>query len=226
MTDDTRSQAAPEATPEKKETVGSFLRFLFFLVLATVLVRSLVVAPFTIPSGSMLPTLWIGDYLFVSKWPYGYSRYSFPFGIIPFDGRVLGSIPDRGDVVVFRYPGRDEDFVKRVVGVPGDIVELRGGEVVLNGQPVQRERIADFIVPVSENSPCQPRTGVETRLIVQPDGERVCAYPRFRETLPGGRSYHVLDQVRDMSARRNLTDETGVGADNVAPFTVPQGRCS
>jgi signal peptidase I len=188
-----------------------------------VLVRSLVIAPFTIPSGSMLPSLWIGDYLFVSKWPYGYSRYSFPFGVVQFDGRVMANTPERGDIVVFRYPGgRDEDFVKRVVAVPGDTVELRGGAVILNGQPLQRERIADHVVPVSENSPCT--AGGETRRIVQPDGEQVCAYPRFRETLPGGRSYDVLDQIQDTTSRRAVADVTQVGADNVEPFMVPAGN--
>jgi signal peptidase I len=223
MTDDTRSAAAAEAPPEKKETAWSFLRFLLVLFLITVAVRSLLVAPFSIPSGSMLPNLWIGDYLFVSKWSYGYSRYSFPFGIASFDGRIMGSSPERGDIVVFRYPGeRNEDLVKRVIGVAGDTVELRAGEIILNGQPIPRERIADLVVPLSENSPC--RAGAETRRIVQPDGTQVCAYPRYRETLPGGRSFEVLDQVRDTSSRRQIGDTSQGGADNVAPFQVPAGN--
>lgn len=223
MTDDTRSADAAEASPEKKETLGSFLRFLLILFLVTVAVRSLAIAPFSIPSGSMLPSLWIGDYLFVSKWSYGYSQYSFPFGIVRFDGRILGSSPERGDIVVFRYPGRrDEDLVKRVIAVAGDTVELRGGEVVLNGQLLPRERIADLVVPVSENSPC--RAAGQTRRIVRPDGTQLCAYPRFRETLPGGRAFEVLDQVQDRTGRRHVADLTPVGADNVAPFRVPAGN--
>ncbi len=226
MTDDTRAPAAaepPAAPEEKKETIWSFLRFLLLLFIATILVRSLLFAPFTIPSASMMPSLLIGDYLFVSKWPYGYSRYSFPFGIVDFDGRVLGSLPERGDIAVFRYPGgRNEDFVKRVIALPGDRVELRAGQVVLNGTPVTRERIADLLVPVTPNSPCAVRG--ETRLITQPDGARVCAYPRFREMLPGGRSYDVLDQVQDRVNRRSVTDTQPAGADNVAPFVVPDGH--
>jgi signal peptidase I len=223
MTDDTRSAGTAEAPPEKKETVWSFLRFLLILFLITVGVRSFLVAPFSIPSGSMLPNLWIGDYLFVSKWSYGYSQYSFPFGIVGFDGRIMGSSPERGDIVVFRYPGeRNEDLVKRVIAVAGDTVELRAGEVILNGQPIPRERIADLVVPVSENSPC--RSGGETRRIVQADGTQVCAYPRFRESLPGGRSFEVLDQVQDRTGRRQVGDTSQGGADNVAPFQVPAGN--
>ena len=89
--------------------------------------RSFVVAPFSIPSGSMLPTLYIGDYLAVAKWPYGYSRYSLPFGFPPFEGRVLGHLPERGDVVVFRHPGENADLIKRVIGLPGDTIAVRGG---------------------------------------------------------------------------------------------------
>jgi signal peptidase I len=221
---DTSAQTEEAADEPKKETVGSFLRFLLILFVVTILVRSLIFAPFTIPSGSMLPSLLIGDYLFVAKWPYGYSRYSFPFGIVQFDGRIMESLPERGDIVVFRYPGqRNEDFVKRVIALPGDTVELRGGAVVLNGQPLGRERIADFVMPVSENSPCRPRPGTETRLTIAPDGTRACAYPRYRETLPGGRSFEVLDQA-NVPGTRSVADEVESGADNVTPFMVPEGH--
>src|SRR5689334_11017777 len=113
---------APEPAPKetKKETWWSFLRFLVLLFIATVVLRSCIVAPFSIPSGSMLPNLMIGDYLFVAKWPYGYSQYSFPFGIIRYEGRIMSSLPERGDIVVFHYPdpNRNEDWVKRVIGLP------------------------------------------------------------------------------------------------------------
>ena len=217
---------AAQAPPEpKKESWWSFIRFLLLLFLAMVVLRSCIVAPFSIPSGSMLPSLMTGDYLFVSKWPYGYSRYSFPFGIVNFDGRIMGSVPERGDIVVFRHPGPDnQDWVKRVIGLPGDQIEIRGGQPIINGQPVQRERIADFVLPVSENSPCQPESGFARRAITSEDGAPACAYPRFRETLPGGRSYEVLDQVEDLTSRRNVDDRTQAGADNVAPFKVPEGH--
>jgi len=230
MTSDSDSaRPAPAAAapkPEKQpESWWSFLRFLLILLLATLFVRSCIAAPFSIPSGSMLPNLMIGDYLFVSKWNYGYSRYSFPFGIAQFDGRVMGGLPERGDIVVFRYPGpRNEDFVKRVIGLPGDRIELRGGHVIINNQPTGRERIADFIVPVSENSPCRPLGG-GARAITSEDGETACAYPRYRETLPGGRSYEIIDQI--IATPERCAETPGVDpcrADNFGPITVPEGQ--
>ncbi len=218
--------AAVEQPPEKKqESWWSFLRFLLILFFVSIFVRSCVIAPFSIPSGSMLPNLMIGDYLFVAKWPYGYSRFSFPFGVAQFDGRVAGSLPDRGDIAVFRYPGpRDEDFVKRVIGLPGDTVQLRGGHLILNGQPVGRERIADFVVPVSENSPCRPLGG-DARAITDAEGQPACAYPRYRETLPGGRSYHIVDQIIATPERcATMPSVDPCFADNFGPITVPEGH--
>jgi signal peptidase I len=189
--------------------LGETTRFLLLLALLALLLRTFVVAPFMIPSGSMLPQLMIGDYLFVAKWPYGYSRYSVPFGLASFEGRLLGGEPERGDVVVFRHPARDEVLVKRLIGLPGDRVEVRGGGLVLNGVAVPRVRIADWPMPVTPNSPC--RYGGRVRPPVAEQGWAYCRYPRFRETLPGGRSYEVLDQ--------------GEGrADDTAVFTVPTGQ--
>jgi signal peptidase I len=197
----------------RKESWWETLRFFLILFVAAVAIRSLLFAPFSIPSGSMLPTLMIGDYLFVAKWPYGYSRHSFPFGIAGFDGRIFGSLPERGDVVVFRFPGvEDDDYVKRVIGLPGDTVEVRNGTVILNGEPVRRQRIADYAMPVSPNSPCRivgdsPEAGERAG---GPTGTE-CVYPRYRETLPGGRSYEVLDQ-----GSQDL--------DDWGPIVVPEGQ--
>jgi signal peptidase I len=172
------------------------LRFLLMLFVAALLLRSLVFAPFSIPSGSMLPRLMIGDYLFVAKWPYGYSRYSVPFGLASFDGRLFGDTPERGDVVVFRFPGSgSEDYIKRVIGLPGDTIQMRDGSLILNGKPVPRTRIADYLMPISPNSPCRTVDPDVARVAEGEDGTRACAYTRYRETLPGGRSYEVLDQV-------------------------------
>src|SRR5438067_7612919 len=96
--------AAVPARRKKKESAGSLVRFLLAIAILAWAFRSFVAAPFNIPSGSMLPTLYIGDYLVVSKWSYGYSRYSFPFGLPAFNGRILARLPERGDVVVFRHP--------------------------------------------------------------------------------------------------------------------------
>ena len=187
--------APPKKKEKKQESWGSTLRFLIILFAITVIVRSFVFAPFSIPSGSMLPNLMIGDYLFVTKWPYGWSRYSIPFGLGGFSGRIWGRLPDRGDIVVFRYPGQEnEDYVKRVIGLPGDRVAVRGGQVILNGQPIERRRIADYAMPVSANSPCRI-VAEAPREDFRPNGSE-CRYPRYRETLPGGRSYEVLDQGR------------------------------
>jgi len=209
------SDAAPLADAplkdEGKESWWSTVRFVLLLFLLALFIRSCVVAPFSIPSGSMLPRLLVGDYLFVSKWSYGYSRYSLPFGLFGFRGRLLGGVPERGDVVVFRYPGaREDDLVKRVIGLPGDTIELRRGIVVLNGRPLPRRRIADFAMPVSPNSPCHGAPGA-VREARREDGALLCLFPRFRETLPGGRSYDVLDQVVN-----------GEG-DSFGPVTVPEG---
>jgi signal peptidase I len=209
---------APEPEPaaasgkkeKKQESWGSTLRFLLILFAITVLVRSFVFAPFSIPSGSMLPNLMIGDYLFVTKWPYGWSRYSMPFGLGGFSGRIWGRLPDRGDIVVFRYPGQDnEDYVKRVIGLPGDRVAVRGGQLILNGRPVERQRIADYAMAVSPNSPC--RIVAEAAQEAPGPNGRECRYPRYRETLPGGRSYEVLDQGRTIQ-------------DDYDEITVPDGH--
>jgi signal peptidase I len=214
------STAKPAKAPKvkKEETWWGTIRFLLYLFVGAVLIRSFLFAPFSIPSGSMMPNLMIGDYLFVAKWPYGYSRYSFPFAPFGFDGRVLGGAPERGDVIVFRHPGPDnEDYVKRVIGLPGDTIAVRGGVVVLNGQPLPRQQVEPFDMPVSPNSECRQVRGVTrqetwTRLETGADGTRHCIYMRFRETLPGGRSYEVLDQTAESEG------------DVYGPITVPQGQ--
>ncbi len=195
---------------DRKETPASLLKSLAILALAAWALRSLIVAPFSIPSGSMLPTMMIGDYLFVSKWPYGYSTASFPFGIPSFNGRIFGSTPERGDIVVFLGP-EDADVVKRVIGLPGDTVAVEAGQVILNGKTLPRERIEDVAIEISPNSPCRVVTPAVAMTRPTADGGRGCIYPAYREQLPSGRSYTVLDQ----------TDTSY--ADNFGPVTVPQG---
>ncbi|HEX8443255.1 MAG TPA: signal peptidase I [Allosphingosinicella sp.] len=208
-----RSVAANKpAKRRKRGGLAETTRFLLFVFLAAVILRSFVVAPFVIPSGSMLPRMMIGDYLFVSKWPYGFSRHSMPFGLGSFTGRYLGARPERGDVAVFREPGGSEDdYVKRVIGLPGDTVQMRDGALYLNGQAVPKVRVADYLMPLTPNSPCRSVDPDADPTVEDQEGRRYCAYPRFRETLPGGRSYYVLDQV------------DGV-ADNTPVFQVPAGH--
>ena len=204
-----KDRSAPPA--KERESSGSTLRFILILVVLAWIVRSLIVAPFSIPSGSMLPTLYIGDYVMVAKWPYGYSRFSFPFGYPSFEGRVFERLPKRGDVVVFRHPNENTDLIKRVIGLPGDTVEVTGGMLTLNGKPLAREALPRFKMPISPNSPCKV-VPPATPMIEASKDESFCVYPAYRETLPGGASYTVIDQVDRAEA------------DNRAPVTVPVGH--
>lgn len=204
------SAAKPRSKAKKEGGLAETTRFLLFLFLFTLVLRTFIIAPFMIPSGSMLPGLKIGDYLFVAKWPYGYSRYAFPFGLARFHGRALGGAPERGDVVIFRHPGSDSDWVKRLIGLPGDRVQIRAGQIFLNGKAVPKVRIADYLMPRTPNSPCRYVGGYRPQPVVE-GGESYCPYPRFRETLPNGRSYEVLDQIN------GIADDTRI-------FTVPPGH--
>ena len=189
-----RRSTAGAAKNNDKESAGSLLRFVLAVAILAWAFRSFVAAPFSIPSGSMLPTLYIGDYLAVAKWPYGYSRYSFPFAFPPFEGRVLGQLPQRGDVVVFRHPGEDSDLIKRVIGLPGDTIAVRGGRLILNGQAVPRQSLPAAKIAVSANSPCRT-VPPAAPVIATVGGQPYCLYNAYRETLPGGPSYTVLDQL-------------------------------
>ena len=165
-----------------RENVRTFI----WAAVIAVLIRSLLFQPFNIPSSSMKPTLLIGDFLFVTKLSYGYSRHSFPFSPKLFSGRVMADAPERGDVVVFKLPADNRtDFIKRVIGLPGDTVQMRNGALWINDAPVEREEVAPFVDYVP---------GLGNREIRQ-----------YRETLPNGVSYFTLDQIEDGPA-----DNTGV----------------
>lgn len=192
MTDTNPTLAPPPASapvkPVKKE--DSFPVFVLKLVVIVAIFRSFIFSPFNIPSESMLPRLVNGDYLLAAKWPYGYSKYSLPFSLPLLPSRILASQPERGDIVIFKAPPvNDTDYIKRVIGLPGDTVQMIGGELQLNGLPVPKERVDDFEIAVSGNTRCYS-TQFAAKLA---DGSDVCRYPRYKETLPGGRSYEVLD---------------------------------
>jgi signal peptidase I len=196
--------AADSSDGDKARNDVGLVRFLLSLALIAWIVRSFFLATFYIPSSSMLPSLYIGDYLFVAKWPYGYSRYSFPFGFPKFDGRILGALPERGDVVVFRHPVEDADLIKRVIGLPGDTVEIRGGRLILNGRPVNLSNPRPHTIPITPNSPCNS-------VLDRAAGDAACDFFSYRETLPGGPGYTVLDQL-------------GSPLDDFQPTTVPDGH--
>ena len=127
-------------TKRKESGLGETARVIFHALIIALVIRTFLFQPFNIPSGSMKATLLVGDYLFVSKYSYGYTHYSFPFSPPLFSGRVIGSQPARGDVVVFRLPKDDStDYIKRVIGLPGDRIQMIGGLLHINGQPVKRE---------------------------------------------------------------------------------------
>lgn len=175
-------------------------------------IHAFVFAIYTIPSESMLPRLLIGDYIVVERWPYGWSRYSLPFGLDLWRGRLRGALPARGDVIVFRAPpDATRDYIKRVIGLPGDRVALRSGRLILDGREVPRWRVADLIVPVSPNSPCRPAAGAAITLEREIDGAQGCRYPRYREMLASGKSYDTLDLGRTQG-------------DDFGPVVVPPGH--
>lgn len=203
---------------KKKDGFWETVKTVFWALVIALTFRSVLFQPFSIPSGSMKPTLLVGDYLFVSKFSYGYSRYSLPFSPDLFDGRIFGSLPDRGDVVVFKHPRKDTcsegpvemvlrvgksvlgqraydpqdciDYIKRVIGLPGDEVQMIDGVLHINGQRVSLQQAANFVD--------EPVGGREFRSLancanapVPPGG--VCEVERWVEELPGGNSHEILN---------------------------------
>ena len=213
------STLSPAVTPpetSRKEKVNwlAELRGLGLMLLAVLAFHSLVAKPFYIPSTSMVPNLMVGDRLVVSKYPYGWSWVSTSFHLLPRgDWRVWPATPEYGDVVIAVPPTRDEDYIKRVVGRPGDRIAVRDGQVILNGKPVPQRVEPDLRIPVDaqicNNVPCldyfEP---FRTRLA---DGRDVYEVPVLRETLPNGATYRVIDYFKQP-------------LDDFAEITVPEGH--
>ncbi|MET0248049.1 MAG: signal peptidase I [Sphingomonas sp.] len=215
----TQGYTVDPLAPAKPESEWRDLAsFLLKLAIVVFIIRSFIFSPFSIPSESMLPRLLIGDYLFITKWNYGYSKHSLPFSLPLIPGRVFAGTPERGDVVVFKAPGHNgEDWIKRVIGLPGDTVQMRNGQLILNGRPIPKQKVADFVLPISPNyraatSPQDIDANCKFRFVrTGADGKQVCQMPRFRETLPNGKTYDVLDQDQ-------------LPQDDTDVFTVPAGH--
>ena len=189
--------AALPATEKRKEGKNtdwwSEIKGILWLILAVLAFHSFVAKPFYIPSESMMPVLLKGDRLVVSKYPYGWSWVSASFHILPrTEGRLLGRMPARGDIVIVTPPGQNADYIKRVIGRPGDELEMIEGQLFINGKPIGRRRMPDAMIPLDANVPCAPDQYGDAR-VPGPDGQGYCKLPIFRETLPNGRSYDTID---------------------------------
>ena len=170
------------------------VKTVIYAILIALVIRTFAFEPFNIPSGSMIPSLLVGDYLFVSKYSYGYSRHSLPFSLPLIPGRVFTSEPKRGDVAVFKLPKDNEtDYIKRIVGLPGDRIQLRAGRLYINDQLVDRRAVGLY--------PTRGHLG------------SIIRSPQYVETLPNGVEHQILEVGGDQS----IFDNTGV-------FTVPEGH--
>ncbi len=170
-----KTKSTPTGLTKRKSTgsVVDTIKTVVYAVLIALAVRTVAYEPFNIPSGSMVPTLLVGDYLFVSKFSYGYSRYSLPFGLPVFSGRIFFHPPERGDVIVFKLPtDNSTDYIKRVIGLPGDHIQMKGGNLYINEQLVQRRRTRDYLY--------------------QEGNGTVIPLAQYIETLPNGRQHLII----------------------------------
>lgn len=193
--------------PKQREDWRSFVWFCIKLVIVVLVFRTFVFSSFNIPSESMLPRLLVGDYLFAAKWPYGYSHASLPGNPQFIKGRLFPHNPKRGDIVIFKHPIDGVDYIKRVMGLPGDTIQMINAVPYINGKPVKHVRVADFIMPLRPDQTC-----FEMRYLIRlKDGRFGCRYPQYRETLENGVSFNVLQLAH-------------TAVDNTAPIKVPPGK--
>jgi signal peptidase I len=209
---------AEPAVPAPKKDEGGWLaelRNLAILLLIVLGIHSFVAKPFYIPSASMMPILLKGDRLVVSKYPYGWSYASVSFHLMPpFAGRLLANMPERGDIVIVEPNGVRTDYIKRVIGLPGDVIEVRAGRLFLNGNPVPAEVRPTITIPIDLNidDPADIQDGCTGREVRGRNGEPMCELQIVRETLPNGVSYDTVE-----NGFNPATEQYG-------PYTVPPGH--
>jgi signal peptidase I len=197
------------AKSKNPDSASETIKTVVYALLLAGVIRTLFFQPFWIPSGSMKSTLLIGDFLFVNKMAYGYSKHSCPWSICPFSGRIFASEPEVGDIVVFKHPITNVDFIKRLVGTPGDTVQMVKGVLHLNGKAVPLKKIGTFRETYNEQGPLKGIPRCNTRPTARGAD---CDKDLYEETLPNGVKHAVL----------NVFD--GLGADNTGIFTVPDGK--
>jgi signal peptidase I len=221
-----------KATPPPRINWWAEVKGIFWLLIAVLSFHSFIAKPFYIPSESMMPNLLVGDRLVVSKFSYGWSHVSPTIPSLPalynwivrrqevdslavqlpaWRGRFMGSLPERGDVVILTPPGKNQDYIKRVIGLPGDRLELRDGAIILNGVPIKRAAPVDRLIPIDANAPCS-QLDYPGKQLVKPDGSKWCRLPIVRETLPNGKSYDTIDLG------------PGYSADTYGPIDIPEGH--
>ncbi|MFT9121316.1 MAG: signal peptidase I [Zymomonas mobilis subsp. pomaceae] len=202
-----------EENAPKQNSFWHEIKGIFYILILVGLVQSFLVKPFYIPSESMMPTLLNGDRLVVSKYPYGWSYASPIFHFLPFmHGRLLSHMPKRGDVVIVVPRGQKSDYIKRVIGLPGDTISVDNGILIINGKPVKREAMTAAMIPIDPNMPCEGNGYLAMEQVTGKDGRLYCKMPRIRETLPNGVSYDTLDLGYIPQA------------DDYGPVTVPAGH--
>jgi signal peptidase I len=218
-----KSKSASTGLTQKKAAGGivETVKTIVYAVLIALVVRTVAYEPFNIPSGSMVPTLLVGDYLFVSKFSYGYSRFSLPFGLPLFSGRIFFHSPERGDVVVFKLPtDNSTDYIKRVIGLPGDHIQMKNGILFINGQSVSRRRIEDFlyqegtgaVIPLAQYIETLPN-GVQHRIIEMSDNGPLDNTQEY--VVPPG-DYFMMGDNRDNSQDSRVLSAVGyVPAENL-----------